>query len=82
MFAGRDEKFIDQATENEYRSMIAHGLNMLPTFYLQYDTKKKELFIHNEEEITRAMAAGMKGPLPLLGGNGISRRLSKDDSRW
>ena len=69
MFEGRDDAFIDRATANEYRSMIEHGLNMLPTFYLQFDRRQAKIVVQESAEIDRLLAAGMKGPLPVLGGN-------------
>lgn len=77
MFAGKDEAFIDQATANEFRSMKEHGLDMLPTFYLQYDNTEKKIYIQHETEIDRLLAAGLQGPLPLLGGNAIARIYSQ-----
>lgn len=77
MFSGKEEAFIDRATANEYRSMKEHGLDMLPTFYLQYDTKKQEIYIQHDTEIDRLLVAGLKGPLPILGGNAIGRIYQK-----
>ena len=73
LFAGRDDAFIDRATANEYRSMVEHGLDMLPTFYLQFDRSQKKIVIQESAEIDRMLAAGMKGPLPILAGNAIAR---------
>ncbi len=77
MFEGRDDAFIDRATANEYRSMIEHGLNMLPTFYLQFDPAQERIVVKESAEIERLLAAGMKGPLPVLGGNAIERIYQK-----
>ncbi len=70
-FKDRDEDFIQRATGNEYRSMVEHGLDMLPTFYLHHDRKSDRAVITHEEELDRMLAAGLGGPLPLLGGNDI-----------
>ncbi len=77
MFAGRDDAFIDRATANEYRSMVEHGLDMLPTFYLQFDREQEKIVVQEAAEIDRMLAAGMKGPLPVLGGNAVQRILQK-----
>ncbi len=77
MFPGKDEAFIDRATTNEFRSMKQHGLDMLPTFYLQYDNSKQKIYVQHETDIDRMLAAGFQGPLPLLGGNAIARLYQK-----
>lgn len=73
MFEGRDDAFVDLATANEYRSMVEHGLNMLPTMYLQLDRAAGKLVIQKDSELNRMLAAGLKGPLPILAGNAIER---------
>jgi hypothetical protein len=73
MFEGRDDAFVDQATANEYQSMVDHGLDMLPTMYLQLDRETESLVIQESGEIDRMLAAGLQGPLPVLGGNAIER---------
>ena len=77
LFQGRDDAFIDRATANEYRSMIEHGLNMLPTFYLQLDRSTEKIVVQESAEIERMLAVGLKGPLPVLGGNAIERIYQK-----
>ena len=71
LFAGRDESFIDRATGNEYRSMLDHGLDMLPTFYLRIDRATRRITVDAAEEVDRMLAMGFRGPLPVLGGNPI-----------
>ena len=71
LFTGRDDSFIDRATGNEYRSMIDHGLDMLPTFYLRIDRATRRITVDAADEVDRMLAMGFRGPLPVLGGNPI-----------
>ncbi len=73
MFDGKDDAFVDRATANEYQSMVEHGLDILPTMYLQMDRESGKIVVQDAQEIERMLAAGMKGPLPVLGGNAIAR---------
>ena len=77
MFAGKDEAFIDRATANEFRSMKEHGLDMLPTFYLQYDRSEQKIYVQHDTDIDRLLTMGFQGPLPVLGGNAIARIYQK-----
>jgi hypothetical protein len=72
-FAGKDEAFIRKATGNEYRAMVEYGLDMLPTFSLGTDDRVEKIVVRNAEELDRMLAAGLKGPLPITGGNAIER---------
>ena len=73
MFEGRDDAFVDRATANEYRSMVEHGLDMLPTLYLQLDRAAGKIVVQESTEVDRMLEAGLKGPLLILGGNAIQR---------
>ncbi len=77
MFAGKDEAFIEKATANEFLAMKEHGLDMLPTFYLQYDQSEQKIYVQHDADIDRLLAMGFRGPLPLLGGNAIARIYQK-----
>lgn len=62
---------IEAARANEYRSMLAHGIDMLPTVYCNSRKSKDgslEIFINNPELIDNMLKAGLKGPLPVAGG--------------
>lgn len=72
LFAGRDEEFIRRALDNEFQSMADHGLDMIPTLYLSYDRKHKKIIVRGIEDLERMQAAGLRGPVPVLGGNVIS----------
>jgi hypothetical protein len=71
-FAGRNETFIRRALDNEFQSMADHGLDMIPTLYLRYDRKRKKIEVRGIEDLERMRAAGLRGPVPVLGGNVIS----------
>ena len=75
LFKDGDKAFVDRATANEYRSMMEHGLDMFPTFSLSMDWTTKRITLRHSEEIQRMQKAGLKGPLPVEGGNAIERIL-------
>lgn len=72
-FKDKDEAFIRKATEQEYRAMVEYGLDMVPTFYLGTDDRDEKIVLQHAEELDRMLAAGLKGPVPILGGNVIER---------
>jgi hypothetical protein len=72
-FADKDEDFIQRATANEYRLMVELGIDMCPTLYLRMDRAGRRIIVQNADELDRMVAAGMKGPVPLAGGNAIQR---------
>ena len=64
-------EWIYNAARNEYKSMVEYGFDTFPTLYLSYDSKKKDFYIINgERAIKEILAAGMKGPVPMVGGIG------------
>ena len=71
-FKDRDEAFIKRALGNEYKAMVDLGIDACPTLYLLVDPKEDKLIINRVEEFERMLKAGMKGPIPLAGGNAIS----------
>jgi len=71
MFLGRDEAFIRRAMDNEYKAMVALGIDTFPTLYVGYDRKRGKLYIRGIEDLDRMRAAGMRGPLPLAGGSAV-----------
>ncbi|MFV1995114.1 MAG: glycoside hydrolase domain-containing protein, partial [Verrucomicrobiales bacterium] len=72
-YQDKDEAFYQQASANEFRAMRDYGIDQFPTLYLITDKDATKILIRNEEEIERLVAAGMKGRIPILGGNAISR---------
>ncbi len=72
IFRGKSEDFIRRATANEYRAMRDFGLDMCPTMYTRVDWDSRRIYIKNEAELQRMLAAGLRGPLPLAGGNDIA----------
>ena len=70
-FKGRDEAFVQRAIGNEYRAMVDLGIDACPTLYLRVDREKDKIIISHVEEFERMLAAGMRGPIPLAGGNAI-----------
>jgi hypothetical protein len=85
-YKGRSEEFIRRATENDYRTMVEYGLDMIPTFYLSYENGKVGL--HNAGELERMLQAGLNGPVPVCGDRvigGIYRETTpkgKTQSHW
>jgi hypothetical protein len=88
MLQGKSKAFIRRATDAEYQSMANHGLNMFPTLYLRYDRKRKAITVRGIEDLKRMKAAGLRGPIPVLGGNVIAALYSdatnggKRGSHW
>ena len=70
-FKGRDSAFVERAIGNEIKTMVDLGIDVCPTLYVRYDRKNDKLHIAHIEEVERMLAAGMKGPVPLAGGNEI-----------
>ncbi len=68
-YKGRNEEFIRRATENDYRTMVDFGLDMIPTFYLSY--KDGKIGLYNAGELERMLQAGLKGPVPVCGDDAI-----------
>lgn len=73
LFQGKSQSFVQRATANEYTAMVDYGLDMFPTFSLNFDQKAKRIIIVQADEIQRLQAAGLRGPLPLDGSNAIER---------
>lgn len=71
-FKERDEAFISQALGNEYKAMVDLGIDACPTLYLRVEGAPERIVISHVEEFERMLAAGMRGPIPLAGGNAIS----------
>ncbi|MBL8892288.1 MAG: hypothetical protein JNL67_20095 [Planctomycetaceae bacterium] len=73
LFPGKSSSFIQRATANEYAAMVDYGLDMFPTFSLNFDLKTRRITINHADEIPRLQAAGLNGPLPVDGSNAIER---------
>jgi hypothetical protein len=76
-FKGRDDAFVDRALGNEYRAMADLGLDACPTLYLRVEGNPGKIAISHVDQFERMLAAGLKGPIPLAGGNAISHIYSK-----
>ncbi len=72
LYKGRDEAFIRQAADKDYRAMVDFGLDMLPTLYLRCDDGK-HITLSDAGELERMLAAGLKGPAPVTADNVIGR---------
>lgn len=72
-YQDKDDAFFQKASTNEYRTMHEYGIDQFPTFYLVADREATKISINNEGEIRRLMAVGMRGRIPILGGNAITR---------
>ncbi len=71
-YTGKSESFIQKAASNEYRAMVAYGLDMSPTMYLACDDGRT-IRLPYPEELDRMLQAGLAGPIPVTAGNVISR---------
>jgi hypothetical protein len=71
-YSGKPESFVRQATANEYRAMVAYGLNMTPTMSLRCDDGKT-IYLAYPDELDRMLKAGLAGPVPVTAGGVISR---------
>ena len=65
-FAEKTEADIRESMDNDYRAMVDHGLDIFPTIYLDY-REGKLLLGGYPEEIEHMQAAGLNGPIPLVG---------------
>jgi len=71
-YSGKPESFVRRATANEYRAMVAYGLNMTPTLSLRCDDGKT-IYLAYPDELDRMLKAGLAGPVPVTAGSVISR---------
>jgi len=71
-YSGKPESFVRQATANEYRTMVAYGLNMTPTLSLRCDDGKT-IYLPYPEVLDRMLEVGLAGPVPVTTGGVISR---------
>ncbi len=72
-YLGKDEAFYQKASANEFQAMRDYGIDQFPTLYLVTNKDASKILIQNEEEIPRLVANGMKGRIPVLGGNAIAQ---------
>ncbi|MCP4612458.1 MAG: hypothetical protein GY845_27485 [Planctomycetes bacterium] len=71
-YADKPELFVRKAAANEYRAMVAYGLDMTPTLYLDC-ADGKTISLPYPDELNQMLKAGMTGPVPVTAGNVISR---------
>ena len=71
-YAGKPDSFIQTATSNEYRAMVAYGQSMIPTLYLRSDDGET-IYLPYPEELDRMLEAGLSGPVPVTADSVISR---------
>jgi len=76
LYQDRDEAFIRRAADQDYRAMVDHGLDMLPTLYLNCEDGQRIVLAH-AEELERMLAAGLQGPAPVTA-DGVIARLYRD----
>jgi hypothetical protein len=76
LYKGRDEAFIRRAADNDYRAMVDHGLDMLPTLYLRCEDGRR-IVVSEAEELPRMLAAGLAGPAPVTA-DGVIAKLYQD----
>jgi len=71
-YADKPESFVRKAADNEYRAMVAYGLDMTPTLYLGC-ADGKTIYLPYPDELNQMLKAGLTGPIPVTAGNVISR---------
>lgn len=71
-YKDKPEQFVRKTSENEYQAMLDYGLDMVPTQSL-YCFDGETFTIRNPEDLDRLVEMGFKGPVPLTGGNAMSR---------
>ncbi|MHC4431436.1 MAG: hypothetical protein ACYTBS_06310, partial [Planctomycetota bacterium] len=71
-YADKPDSFVRKAAANEYRAMVAYGLNMTPTLYLRCNDGKT-IYLPYPDELDRMLEAGLAGPVPVTAGSVISR---------
>ncbi|MEN8256032.1 MAG: hypothetical protein ABFR33_11255, partial [Verrucomicrobiota bacterium] len=69
---GKSEEDVRESLDNDYRAMVDYGMDAFPTVYLDYKDGRILLSKH-PEEIDRMFAAGLKGPIPLVGDDAIMK---------
>jgi hypothetical protein len=72
-FQGKDERFIQTATGNDYRAMVEYGIDTIPTLYLQTDGGGEKIVLRDAAELDRMLEMGMRGPVPVTADNVIGR---------
>jgi len=71
-YAGKPDSFVRKAADNEYRAMVAYGLNMTPTLYLRCNDGKT-IYLPYPDELDRMLKVGLAGPVPVTADSVISR---------
>jgi len=71
-YRGKSDEFFQKTSQNEYQAMLDYGLDMIPTQSLQC-LDGKTFTVRNPEDLDRLVKMGFKGPVPLMGGNAMSR---------
>ena len=71
-YADKPESLIRRTADNEYRAMVAYGLDMMPTLSLRC-TDGRTITLPYPEELNRMLKAGLTGPIPVTAGGVISR---------
>ncbi|MBT3269834.1 hypothetical protein HN371_21995 [Candidatus Poribacteria bacterium] len=82
-FADKDEDFVRRATANEHKAMVDLGIDMCPTLNLRVDEEGR-VTVQDSDELGEMLAAGMTGPIPVMGGNVIAalyRETTPDGTR-
>jgi hypothetical protein len=70
-YGDRPEEFKREAMGNEYRAMAELGIDTYPTLSLSYDAVADTMILRYADELPRMHAAGLRGPVPVGGGNAI-----------
>jgi hypothetical protein len=82
-FADKDEDFVRRATANEHGAMVDLGIDMCPTLNLRVDEEGR-ITVQDSDQLEKMLAAGMTGPIPVMGGNVIAalyRETTPDGTR-
>lgn len=75
-YRGRSDEFIRKAADNDYRTMVDFGLDMLPTLHLSCD-RDGQIVLRYAEEVARMLSAGLRGPAPVTA-DGVIDRIYRD----
>ncbi len=71
-YADKSESLIRKTADNEYRAMVAYGLDMMPTLSLRC-TDGRTVTLLYPDELNKMLQAGLTGPVPVTAGSAISR---------
>jgi len=75
-YGGKPDSFVQKATANDYRAMVAYGLDMIPTLSLR-SQDGKTIQLPYADELDQMLKAGLTGPVPVTA-DGVIGRFYRD----